>query len=200
MLPASFQTPAAIVLLIGGVIACFAGYRVFRVVLGIYGFILGALFASGAMGTEHTMWMIGAALAGGIVGALILIAAYFVGVALLGAGIGALAVSVIWAWLGREPGALIVIVFAIAGALAALALQRYVIVGATAFGGAWTIIVGALALAGDRIAAGAAARHNVWLVYPVNPAPGQYWVLLVWVALGIAGVLTQLMVTGKKTA
>jgi hypothetical protein len=197
MLPASFQTPAAIVLLLGGVISCFAGYRVFRIVLGIYGFILGALFASGAMGTEHTMWMIVAALAGGVVGALILIAAYFVGVALLGAGIGALTASLVWASLGREPGALIVILFSVAGALGALALQRYVIVGATAFGGAWTIIVGALALTGAKVGLDAAARNNVWLVYPMNPAPGQYWVLLVWVALGVAGVVVQLMLTGS---
>ena len=197
MLPASLQTPAALILLIGGAIACFAGYRVFRVVLGIYGFILGALFASGAMGTEHTTWMIVAALAGGVAGALILIAAYFVGVALLGAGIGALTASLIWASFGREPGALSVIVFAIAGALGALALQRYVIVGATAFGGAWTLVIGAMALIGTR-AATAAARGNVWLPYPMHPAPGQYWILLIWIALGIAGVAVQLMITGKQ--
>ena len=197
MLPASLQTPAAIVLLVGGVISCFAGYRVFRLVLGIYGFILGALFASAAMGTEHTAWMIVAALVGGLVGALILIAAYFVGVALLGAGIGALTASLIWAALGREPGALVVILFSIAGALAALALQRYVIVGATAFGGAWTIIVGALALTGGRVAADAASRNNVWLAYPMNPAPGHYWILVVWVALGITGAIVQLAVTAK---
>jgi len=197
MLPASFQTPAAIILLVGGVISCFAGYRVFRIVLGIYGFILGALFASGIAGAESTMWMIVAAVGGGIVGALILIAAYFVGVALLGAGIGALAASVIWAALGREPGAIVVIVFAIAGALAALALQRYVIVGATAFGGAWTIIVGALALTGDRVAVDAAARNNVWLAYPMNPAPGNYWILLAWIALGVTGVIVQLAITAK---
>ena len=105
MLPASFQTPAAVILLVGGVISCFAGYRVFRVVLGIYGFIIGALFASGLAGPENTYWMIAAALAGGVVGALILIAAYFVGVALLGAGIGALTASLIWAALGKEPAA-----------------------------------------------------------------------------------------------
>lgn len=197
MLPASFQLPAAIVLLAGGVISCFAGYRVFRIVLGIYGFLLGALLASGAMGTEHTAWMLGAALAGGVAGALILIAAYFVGVALLGAGIGALGTSLIWASLGREPSALVVILFSIAGALAALALQRYVIVGATAFGGAWTILVGAIALSGHRVALDAAARNNVWLAYPMNPAPGQYWVLLAWLALGIAGVFVQLSITAK---
>ena len=151
MLPASFQLPAAIILVLGGLLSCFAGYRVFRVVLGIDGVIIGALTA-----------------------------------------------SLVWAALGREPGALVVILFSIAGALAALALQRYVIVGATAFGGAWTIIVGALALSGSRVTLDAAARNNVWLAYPTNPAPGQYWVLLVWVALGITGVLVQLMVTGKN--
>src|SRR5919198_2529209 len=192
MLPVSFQTPAALVLLVGGLISCFAGYRVFRIVLGIYGFILGALLASSAMGTEHTVWMIVAALAGGIVGALILIAAYFVGVALLGAGIGALAASLIWASLGREPHAFIVIIFAVAGALGALALQRYVIVGATSFGGAWTIIVGALALGGNRLAVDAAARNNVWLAYPMHPAPGQHWIVIVWLALGLVGAVVQL--------
>jgi hypothetical protein len=197
MLPASLQMPAALVLLAGGVIACFAGYRVFRIVLGIYGFILGALFASSAMGTEHTYWMVLAAVLGGIVGALILIAAYFVGVALLGAGIGALAASLIWASLGREPQAFVVILFAVVGALAALALQRYVIIGATAFGGAWTVMVGGLALAGNRLAADAAGRNNVWLAYPMHPAPGQQWVLFAWLALGILGAIVQLGFTAK---
>jgi hypothetical protein len=197
MLPASFQIPAAVILLAGGLISCFAGYRVFRVVLGIYGFMIGALLASGATGTEHTLWMIGAALVGGVVGALILIAAYFVGVALVGAGIGALATSLIFASLSREPSALVVIIFSIAGALAALALQRYVIVGATAFGGAWTIIVGAVALTGTRVTVDAAARNNVWLAYPMNPAPGQHWILFAWLALGIVGTLEQLSVTAK---
>ena len=115
----------------------------------------------------------------------------------LGAGVGALATSLIWASLGREPSAIVVILFSIAGALAALALQRYVIVGATAFGGAWTIIVGGLALSGNRLALDTAARNNVWLAYPMNPAPGQRWILLVWLALGIAGVFVQLSVTAK---
>ena len=197
MLPATFQTPAAIILLLGGLLACFAGYRVFRVVLGIYGFILGALVASSFMGTEQTFWMILTWIGGGIAGALILIVAYFAGVALLGAGIGALAASLIWASLGREPGAIAVILFAIVGALGALALQRYVIIGATAFGGAWTIIVGALALTGNRIALDAAARNNVWLAYPMNPAPGNYWILLAWIALGVTGVIVQLAITAK---
>jgi hypothetical protein len=197
MLPASFQTPAAIILVLGGLLSCFAGYRVFRVVLGFFGFVLGALLTSSIMGTDQTVWMVVAAVVGGIIGALILVAAYFVGVALIGAGVGALVVNLIWASLGREPHIVIVILFAIAGALAALALQRYVIITATSFGGAWTTIVGALALLGDRLAVEAAARNNVWLAYPMNPAPGQRWVIVAWLVLGLVGVIVQLGITAK---
>ena len=197
MLPASLQVPAAIVLVLGGLLSCFAGYRVFRVVLGIYGFILGALLASSFMGTDQKLWMVLAAIGGGIAGALVLNAAYFVGVALVGGALGALAANLIWAAAGREPHVFIVILFSISGALGALALQRYVIIISTAFGGAWTAIVGGLALMGDRTAVSAAVRHDVWLAYPLSPAPGQRWVLIVWLVLGIAGVIAQLTITAK---
>ena len=197
MLPASFQIPAAIILLVGGLVSCFAGYRVFRVVLGFFGFVLGALLTSSFMGTEQTLYMVIGAIVGGLIGALILVAAYFVGVALIGAGVGAFIVNVIWAGLGREPHIVVVILFAIAGALGALALQRYVIIAATSFGGAWTTLVGGLALMGDRLAIEAAARNNVWLAYPTNPAPGQWWVIVAWLVIGIAGVVVQLTVTAK---
>ena len=197
MLPATFQTPAAVILLVGGLLACFAGYRVFRIVLGIYGFILGALLTSSAMGTDQTLSMIAAAIVGGFIGALILVAAYFVGVALIGAGIGALVANLIGAALGREPHVLVVIVLAILGALGALALPRYVIIAATGLGGAWTAIVGGLALRGDRVAAEAAGRNDVWLAYPINPAPGERWVIFAWLALGIVGVLVQVGITAK---
>ena len=198
MLPASFQTPASILFVLGGLLSCFAGYRYFRIVLGLFGFVVGALLASSVMGTEQTMWMIGAALIGGLTGALILIAAYFVGVALIGAGFGAAAANLIWAGLGSEPQLVMVIVLSILGAVVALWLQRYVIIVATAFGGAWTTIVGVLAMMGDRVAENAAAKSDVWLVYPMNPAPGQQWVIFVWLALGVAGVIGQLTFTADK--
>ena len=200
MLPVAFQTPAAIVLVVGGLLSCFAGYRIFRVVLGIYGFILGALLASSAIGTDQGFWMIVAALVGGLIGALILILAYFVGVALLGAGIGAFLANAIWVSLGREPHMFIVILFAVSGALAALALQRYVIIGSTAFAGAWTAIVGATTLAGKRVAADAQtlANSDVWLAYPLDPAPGERWVLIAWLVLGFVGVIVQLAITAKN--
>jgi hypothetical protein len=199
MLPASFQLPAAVILLVGGLLSCFAGYRVFRVVLGIYGFILGALLASSAVGTEQTLWMVGAAVVGGLIGALILIAAYFVGVALIGAGMGAAVAHLLWSSMGREPGMIVVIVLSILGALGALWMQRYVIIVATAFGGAQMAIVGGVALMGNTAAADAAARA-VYRVYPLDPLPATQWDLVCWLVLGLAGVVVQLAVTarGKK--
>jgi hypothetical protein len=196
MLPAFLQTPAAIVLLIGGLLACFAGYRIFRVVLGIYGFILGVLLATSIVGTENTMWTIVSALIGGAFGALVLIAAYFIGVALIGAGLGAMAANLVWATMGHEPHALVVIALAIAGALAALALQRYVIIIATGFGGAQTIVVGAAALMGNRAAAQAAAR-TVYSVYPLNPVADTSVDQLATLVLGVIGILVQVFVTAK---
>jgi hypothetical protein len=197
MLPVTFQTPAAVILLLGGLLSCFAGYRVFRIVLGIYGFILGALLASSPFGADQTAMMIGAALIGGIIGALILIAAYFVGVALLGAGIGALAANAIWAALGKEPHVAIVIAFAIAGALGALALQRYVIIVATAFGGAQTAVVGAAALMGERLGLQTATR-SVYGVYPLDPIPASKWDFIAAIVLGVVGLVVQLGWTAKK--
>lgn len=197
MLPASYQAPAALVLLAGGALACFAGYRVFRIVLGIYGFIIGALLTTSLMGAEQTAWTLLAAIGGGLAGALVLVLAYFFGVALLGAGLGAFASHLVAAAFDREPHVFVVALFAISGGLAALALQRYVIIGATGFAGAWTAIVGAFALSGSRVAA-ESARPDVWTPYPLDPAPGQTWVILVWILLALAGVAVQLRSSPKK--
>lgn len=188
--------PAAVILVIGGLLACFAGFRIFRVVLGIYGFVLGALLATSIVGADKLWLTIAAAIGGGALGALVLIGAYFIGVALIGAGLGAMAANLIWAAAGREPHVLVVVALAIAGALAALALQRYVIIVATAFGGAQTVVVGAAALMGNRAAAEAAAR-TVYSVYPLNPVPGTSTDQIAMVVLGAIGVLVQLSVTAK---
>src|SRR5262245_16925953 len=149
MLPAAYQVPAAVVLIAGGLVACFVGYRLFKVVLGIFGFILGALAASSIFGQSDTTWMVVAALGGGLMGAGLLLAAYFVGVALVGAGIGALVANLIWTQVEGDPHPFAVVLFSVAGALVATWLQRYVIILATAFAGAWTILVGGLAMMGD---------------------------------------------------
>ena len=199
MLPQSYELPAAILLVLGGALSCFAGYRLFKIVLGIYGFVLGAMLASSAMGVTNTTGMIVAALVGGVCGALLLMFAYFIGIALVGAGLGALVAHVAWSSVrSGDPPAVAVIVLSILGSIGAMFLQRYVIIVATAFGGAWTVIVGGLAAAGDRGAAKAASAGDVWILYPTSPAPGQKWVPVAWIILGLVGTGLQLGITGRK--
>ncbi len=198
MLPASYQLPAAAILLGGGIISCFFGYRLFRTVLAIFGFILGALAASSLFGVSDTGLMLIAAVVGGLVGAFVLIAAYFVGVALVGAGLGAVIANLAFSAGDRDPSVFIVILFSVAGAVGATYLQRYFIIVGTAFGGAWTMIVGAMALVGDRAALRAATSGDVWVAYPLNPAPGQRWVVAVWIVLSLIGAGVQLGITGGE--
>jgi uncharacterized protein DUF4203 len=198
MLPQAYELPAALFLLLGGAVSCFAGYRLFKLVLAIYGFILGAGLASSAMGASNTIGMVIAALVGGVVGALILVFAYFVGIALVGAGLGALVVHVGWGYVRvGDPPAVAVIVMAVLGAIGAMLLQRYVIVVATSFGGAWTMILGGLAAVGDRVAAKAPHNESVWILYPTTASSAR-WVPIAWIALGLLGTAVQLGVTGRK--
>jgi hypothetical protein len=195
MLPHAYSLPFAILLVLSGALACFAGYRFFRVLLGLYGFIFGSMIASSIMGGSNTTGMIVAALVGGLVGAIVLIVAYFVGVALLGAGLGTLVANVTWTqFQSGDPPWQLVIIASIVGAIAAMVLQRYVIIVGTAFGGAWTLIVGALAVAEGR-ALRVPSPADAWILYPLSPAPGQRWVYIVWIVLGLVGTGVQL---GKK--
>jgi hypothetical protein len=176
--------------------ACFAGYRLFRLVLGVYGFILGALFASAAVGAGGTWTIVLAALAGGAAGALVMFAGYFVGVALIGAGLGALAVNLAWKPFGGEPHWAVLLVVAAIGAIAAISFQRYVIILTTAFGGAWTMLVGAAALMVGPGARAASAASDVWVVYPGYTGPNGIWVYVAWIAIALTGTYVQLHTAG----
>jgi hypothetical protein len=198
MLPATYQLPAAIVLLIGGIVSCFFGYRLFRIVLAFTGFVVGALLASSVFGVSDTWQMLIAAGVGGLAGAGIMFAAYFVGVALTGAALGAVAANLFFSATGQDPHYLVLVFMTVVGAAAAMYLQRYFIIVGTAFGGAWTLIVGTMAILGNQSALTAAAAGNVWVAYPLSPAPGQRWVPLAWIVLGLIGTTVQLGWTGGE--
>ena len=198
MLPLTYQMPAAIVLLVCGLMACVAGYRLLWWVLAAFGFILGGLAASSILGTGDTAYMVGVFVAGGLAGALIMVAASFIGVALVGAGLGAAAVTLLWTQVDGDPHPYVVVLVAVAGAWLATWLQRYVTIVGTAFGGAWAMLVGALAVTGDKARLAAAAAGDVWVPYPMQPAPGQAWVPWAWIVLGLVGVLLQLYVTAGQ--
>lgn len=200
MLPATLHVPAAVLFLVGGVLSCFLGQRTFRVVLGLYGFVVGVLVAGSLIGPADTTRDVLILLGGGLVGALALVLAYFIGVALIGAAFAALAVHAIAAQFGTEPPAMVVVACTVAGALLALAVQRYVIVVGTAFGGAWLLVMGALGLWHRESVTGLGSAASGWQAYPLRPAPGESWVLVVWLLLAIAGLIAQFRLSTPRMA
>ncbi len=200
MLPETLHVPAAVLFLVGGVLSCFMGQRAFRIVLGLYGFVAGVLATGSILGPAESVRGILILLAGGLVGSVALVLAYFIGVALLGAACAALVVHGLAAQVGFEPPAWLVIAGTIAGALAALSLQRFVIVIGTAFGGAWLLVMGALGLWHREAVTGLGSAASGWQAYPLRPAPGESWVLLVWLALAVAGLVAQFRTSTPRLA
>ena len=186
-----FQVPVAIILLGGGLLACFVGYRLLRTLLALYGFIGGVVIASMFVSQLETWLAIIATVAGGLAGSVIAVVAYLAGVAVLGAGLAAVALNVAWSYRGGEPNTWLVLAVCLVGAVLALAVRRYVLIVATSFGGAWTAIVGGMALAGNS-AALAAATGNVEQLPPLADARANLGFVLGWCGLGGVAVFFQL--------
>jgi uncharacterized protein DUF4203 len=197
--PHAYEVPAAVLLALSGLLACLAGYRLFRVILAIYGFVLGAAVANSIMGATNETAGIAIAVVGGFAGAVILVLAYYVGIALVGAGLGALVAHVGWNYLRvGEPPLTMIVLLAVLGAVGAMLLQRYVIIVATAVGGAWTTILGVLALRGELRLASIASGDDLSVLYPPIGSPGKEWVPIAWLVLAVVGLAVQLGLTGRR--
>jgi hypothetical protein len=191
MLPSTYQLPAGVVLVVVGLLACLAGYRLFRAVLALYGFVLGALFASSLVAPSDVTAMLVALGVGGVLGALAFYAGYFVGVVLVGAGFGALFVQALWSQWRGDPGVIIPIVGAGIGAGLAVAWQRYVVIVATSFLGAQTAVAGLAAVVTKQAIRQLGLEH-VWVGHLGIPPPGRVWAFVAWIALGVLGTIVQL--------
>jgi len=200
MLPASYAVPAAAILTVGGLIACFAGHRLFRFVLGLFGFILGAFVTTSVMGPANTWTLVLAAIVGGLCGSLLMFTAYFMGVGLLGAGLAALALNAVWRFIGGDPPTVVLVIACVIGALGALSVAKHVVIFGTALAGSWTLIIGAMALMGDPAAMRAASAADVWVFYPLDPLPARWWIPIAWLGLALVGALVQMGTSGSKSA
>lgn len=197
MLPESLHDPVAYILLGGGLLACFLGHRLFRFVLAGYGLVFGVMVTVDFIGSVEPLALVGAVVGGAVVGGLVFFLAYFVGVTIVGAVLGAVIAIFVWTQPADDPQVLVVILFAIVGAFVALLLQRYVIIVGTAFFGALTSVISGLALFGDPETAAAVSNLSLsnlsyWFNYRLDHEP-----LLVWLAMGLFGVIVQFRKTGK---
>lgn len=187
--------------LIIGLLFCFAGYRLFRVIMAIWGFLIGffvslqviPLFLGHSVVATGLAWATGLIL--GLVLATLAYALYTAAMTLLGASIGYLLGTGLMTALGVGNQTVVVIVVGLvlgllfAILILALDLARLLIVASTALGGAASIVLGILftsrLLPVDLL-------HFAQLMTFVKNSPA--WLLL-WLALAIGGGIFQLQNT-----
>jgi hypothetical protein len=182
-----------------GLLNCFFGYRIFRVLLGIYGFVVGAgvgIFVASNLAAGQALWLAVGAVAGGIIGAVLMVLLYFVGVFVVGAFGGVLLVNAIGAVTGFAVPTVVVIIAAVVVGILALILQRAVLVLLTAFAGAWAAVSGgALLLAGRSLPAiSIIARPATWEQANLP----MLAILISWLVLGVVGMSVQFRATRER--
>jgi hypothetical protein len=187
-----------------GLLACFAGYRVFRIVLPILGFLVGlgigaqlaeALFNEPYLGSVLS-WVI--AIVVGLVAATIAFIWWYVSVALAIAGLGYAIGYGVAAGLGVGATAAIVtgVAVGVLVAIAAIVLRipTALVIVVSAFWGASALLGGALVLLG-RIEPGQLRHGTVDVVIA-----DSLLLLAIWLAIGIAGAVVQWMTTPRDEA
>ncbi len=179
-----------------GLLICFFGYKIFRLVLAILGFVIGASFIAGVGftltdGNEILIILI-AGIAGGLVAAVILLFLYSAGVFLLGALFGISVFSGILMLINIDTSPLLYIMPAILGGIIALLLQKFMIILITSFAGAWIAVIGTLYVLNSNF--------NPFTPEFINNISeiDTYRILLSLIALGGLGFAVQYIIFPKK--
>lgn len=183
------------VIAVVGLLMCFYGYRIFRLVLALFGVVMGAVGA-GIVGYQlapgNTAVAIFCACIGGLLGGVLFVAIYYIGLFFFGAGFGAAIAAAIMGSHSPNAATFVIIAFAVIGGIIALLLQRIIIIVGTALEGAsmltsvlWIIYTGyPLSKLGQE--------------YPKMKQEQSYVFLGGMAALALAGIVIQFITTSEK--
>jgi hypothetical protein len=189
-----------LIALLFGLAICFGGYRMFLILLPIWGFFFGfvlgaetlqALFGIGFLATV-TSWVIG--LFAGVLFAVLSYLFYMVGVVILAGSLGYMLGAGFMHLIGIDLGFLVWIIAMVVAVVLAIVtirfnLQKYVIVIATALGGAGTMVATlVLGITGASLAR--LITNPVQLILK-----NSWWWTLVFLVLAVAGIVIQLRST-----
>ena len=193
------QITAALFAIIVGAAFIFWGYRIFLVLLPIWGFFAGLWFGAQAMslifggGFLATTSGLVVGLILGLILAVLSYLFYFIGIAIVAAIIGYGLGAGLMTGLGLSSGFLSALVGIIVGVVIVVLvlrfnLQKYVVIFLTAIGGANALVLGFL-LAFNRVdLAGILSAGDA--IQPVM-AVSLGW-KIVWIALAIIGIVMQI--------
>ena len=175
------------------------GYRIFLVLLPVFGFFAGFWVGASAMQwilNENFLATLFSIIVGVVLGIIFAIASYaiyFAGVAVVAFAFGAMIAVGIMTFIGFEAGAVVSLAALAAGVLLAIItfqknLQKYFIMGIMSLGGGNLVVLGILVLIGQVSLEVLRAKGD--MIGPVLAA-GALWVII-WLGLAIAGLVYQI--------
>lgn len=185
----STATGIAGLLVVVGALGCFCGYRFFKFLLGVLGFLMGGLLlysVSFALGNFPPVVTVTLALVGGALGAVFLVALYFVGVFVAGALLGIVVGALVSTQVSLEP-IILVPVFALVLGVVSLLVQKILVVVATSVIGAAAILTGISHFLG-------VVTGPDWLKSPLSAGQSlaqTTWLPWCWAILALVGILVQ---------
>ncbi len=195
----------ALVMIVIGAVSCFAGYRVFRMLLSLGGFVAGVALGLALANSltlpadQQTIVRLVLALGGGLIGAAVAWLLFLVAVFFWGAAFGYLVASAITVNTGDPTRLVLILVLVLAGGVVALVFQKLFITLSTAFGGALVMVSGAYRFLTQR--SGADLLLNPGLLLRPNAAQSlgtlYFLMLLLGVILGVLGFLVQYRAIGQ---
>jgi len=187
----------ALIAITFGLVVVFGGYRLFLILLPIWGFfagfLLGAqaiayLFNAGLFATV-TGWVVGFFV--GLIFAVLAYLFYFIAVGIIAFSLGYGATFGVLGWIGLNPGFLLWIIAVVVGIAVALVvyyfnLQKYAIIIASAVAGTGVIIYTLLVLFNGGLAVSL-------LENPVRLAiQNSFWWLLFFLVVAVLGIVFQI--------
>jgi len=143
----------------------------------------------------HNVLALGCAAVGGVLGAILCIWLFFLGIFLLGASAGLVIAAAVFGGTGHQAQPILLLVAAVAFGGLALLLQKFMIVVSTAFSGSYLITAGLLHLI-------SAVQHTapLWFDRSQTGPPGipGYVALAFWLVLGLVGASSQYRASRRR--
>jgi hypothetical protein len=180
-----------------GVVECFFGYRMLKVILGVTGFIVAGVLCAGfvhAILRNYPLVALLAGLLGGVIGSAMMIGFFVFGVFVLGASLGLLIGEDISILILGSANPFIVVPLVIAGGLVTTIMYKSMIIISTSFIGAYLMVFSVGRLIG--------MPDTLFRFYQFNGLRGtgdQFFItLLSCLLLGIVGMIVQYKYTGKS--
>ena len=170
-----------------GALQCFFGYRIFKFILGLTGFLIGGVLAStiGYSISQDEITALFSGILGGVIGAALMFALYYVGVFIIGALLGGVLGTILFTLAESSPEPAFLLILAVIAGVMALIFQKFMIIISTGFSGSWCVVIGIAYLTTNII------DFNHMEQAFMSDGSLYYGILLSWLALGLFGVIVQ---------